>query len=373
VGFGSSVLTCGSNVKVGIAAAGSGGHVFPALAVADALVAKGLSKEDVVFFGGDRMESHTVPETGYPFVQLDVRGIRRSLSMDNLTLPLKVRAAARVVADRIESEKINVMVVFGGYVSGPAGVAARRKGVPLVIHEANAVPGVANRLLAPIARTVYVAFEPAASKFRNPTVVGNPLRPEFESFDRAELMPAARSHYGIEQDAVVLGVVGGSLGASALNEIAEAVAADRDRSFHILHITGEPHYGEIATRAESHKGWTVLPFEVEMVRFYAASDVVISRAGAMTVSELHATATPSILVPLPSGKGYQGRNADDLVNAGGGVVIPQDRKDEIIATAIDLLNDDVKRKAMTETATASRPSGVADTIADHIMGVVDDG
>lgn len=264
------------------------------------------------------------------------------------------------------------MVVFGGYVSGPAGIASRRTGIPLVIHEANAVPGVANRLLAPIAETVYVAFAPATSKLRRATVVGNPLRTPFETFDRTHLRPAARAHYGIDSDAVVLGVFGGSLGAATLNEIAESIATGPDRNFHILHLTGAPHFDEISRTAESHDEWTVIAFEEEMVRLYAASDVVISRAGAMAVSELHATATPAVLVPLPSGKGYQARNADDLVRAGGGVVITQDHPEEIIAMAIDLLTDDVKRKAMTETAAASKHTGVARTIADHILDVADD-
>jgi UDP-N-acetylglucosamine--N-acetylmuramyl-(pentapeptide) pyrophosphoryl-undecaprenol N-acetylglucosamine transferase len=360
-------------VKVGIAAAGSGGHVFPALAVADALVETGLSKEDVVFFGGDRMEAATVPEAGYPFVQLDVHGIRRSFSSDNLTLPLKIRTASRIITDHIESKSIGAMVVFGGYVSGPAGIASRRTKIPLIIHEANAVPGVANRLLAPIAETVYVAFAPATSKLRHATVVGNPLRSSFETFDRTQLRPRARTHYGIEPEAAVLGVFGGSLGAAALNEIAESIATDPDRDFHVLHVTGAPHYDKISRTAGSHDDWTVIPFEEEMVRLYAASDVVISRAGAMAVSELHATATPAVLVPLPSGKGYQGRNAEDLVKAGGAVVIAQDHTEEIIATAIDLLTDDVKRKAMTETAAASKHIGVARTIADHILDVANDG
>ena len=356
-------------MKVGIAAAGSGGHVFPALAVADALVSGGLAKDEIIFFGGDRMEAETVPAAGYPFVQLDVHGIRRSLSADNLVLPLKIRAATRVIADHIAAEGIGAMVVFGGYVSGPAGMAARRRKIPLVIHEANAVPGVANRLLAPMAESVYVAFEPATLKLKRATVIGNPLRSEFDSFDRDRLMPEARMHYGIPADSTVLGIVGGSLGAAALNEIAASIVTDPDRDFHVLHVTGEPHFNRVMADVGEQADWTVLPFETEMVRLYAACDVVIARAGAMTVSELHATATPSILVPLPSGKGYQARNADDLVKAGGGVVISQDRSDEIIATAIDLLSDDAKRSAMAQTAVASRHGGVAQIMADHVMEV----
>jgi len=355
-----------------LAAAGSGGHVYPALAVAASLVGLGLGKGDVIFFGGDRMEAETIPAAGYPFVQLDVHGIRRSLSADNLTLPLKIRNATRVIADRIESEGIAVMVVFGGYVSGPAGLAARRSKIPLIIHEANAAPGVANRLLAPIADTVYVAFEPAAKKLRNAVVVGNPLRAPFELFDRDALRPAAREHYGIGPGATVLGVFGGSLGAAALNDLTTEIASNDDRAYEILHVTGEPHHARIAREASSVEGWFVVPFESQMERFYAACDVVISRSGAMTVSELHATATPSILVPLPAGKGYQASNADDLVRAGGGVVIDQDRRDEIIGTAESLLTDEVKRKEMSDIATASQHHGAALAIAQRVIEVAGD-
>lgn len=356
-------------MKIGIAAAGSGGHVFPALAVAEALLASGLAREDIVFFGGDRMEAETIPAAGFPFVQVDVHGIRRSLSVDNLTLPLKIRKATATIATEIESRAIKAMVVFGGYVSGPAGLAARRTKIPLIIHEANAVPGVANRLLAPMARTVYVAFEPASQKLRDSTVIGNPLRYSFDGFDRASLMPEARDHYGIARNDLVLGVFGGSLGASALNEIAALIASRPDRDFHLLHVTGNPHFERFSALASAERNWTVLPFETEMVRLYAACDVMISRAGAITVSELHATATPAILVPLPSGKGYQARNAADLVNAGGGMIIHQDQPDEIISTAVEMLHDDVRRKAMAETAVASRHQGVAQTIAYHVIEV----
>lgn len=359
-------------MKIGIAAAGSGGHVFPALVVADALVATGLSKDDIVFFGGDRMEADAVPAAGYPFVQVEMHGIRRSLSTDNFTLPLKIRRATAVISDSIEGEGIGAMIVFGGYVSGPAGRAAKRMGIPLIIHEANAVPGVANKLLAPSAHTVYVAFEPAQAKLRDSIVVGNPLREVFESFDRDEMRAEARTRYGIPSDATVLGVFGGSLGAAALNDIAAHVAAESSRTFEILHLTGEPHLKAIASEAAGVDGWTVLAFEDEMQWFYAASDVVVSRAGAITVSELHATATPAIVVPLPAGKGYQALNAADLVKGGGAVVIAQSHRDEIIASVFELTGDETKRKAMADTATASRHSGVAATIAERILEVARD-
>jgi len=359
-------------VKVGIAAAGSGGHVYPALAVAESLLELGMHRDDIVFFGGDRIEAEAIPAAGYPFVGVDIHGIRRSLSADNLTLPLKIRRATSVISDRIETLGIRAMIVFGGYVSGPAGLAARRTKIPLIIHEANAVPGMANRLLARSADTVFVAFEPATRKLRKAIVVGNPLRGAFESFDREALRPVARERYGMDQGAVVLGVFGGSLGAAALNEITAEIASDETRGFQILQVTGESHYEQIAGDAASVEGWFVVPFETEMEFLYAACDVVISRSGAMTVSELHATATPAILVPLPAGRGYQGMNAGDLVRAGAGIVIGQERRNEIIDTARVLLTDEVKRKEMSDTATESQHRGVARAIAQHVLGLVHD-
>lgn len=356
-------------MKFGIAAAGSGGHVYPALAVGDALVDLGADPSDIIFFGGDRMEKRTVPGAGYPFVQLDVHGIRRSFSTENLTLPLKIYKAKRAVESRVSDAGIGAMVVFGGYVAGPAGLAARRLKIPLIVHEANAVPGIANRLLAPFAHTVFVAFEPARAKLKRAEVVGNPLRASFEHFDRDLLGPIARARYGIDQGATVLGVFGGSLGATALNDIADEIAADPTRRFHLLHIAGEPHFSTFSQIASTRDSWTVLPFEEEMEYFYAACDLVISRAGAMTVSELQATATPAILVPLPAGRAYQGANAEDIVRAGGGIVLNQTSRSEIITTARRIVHDTGTLTEMREASAATRPVGVARKIAEQILEV----
>lgn len=356
-------------MRIGVAAAGSGGHVYPALAVGEALVDLGLDHGDIVYFGGDRMEMRTVPAAGYPFVQVDVHGLRRALSTDNITLPVKIHRASKVIADQIRTSEIRVMIVFGGYISGPAGIAAGRAKIPLIVHEANAVPGLANRLLAPFAHTIYVAFEPARAKLRRAEVVGNPLSATYEHFDRDRLRPIARERYGIEPDAAVLGVFGGSLGAAALNDIAVEIATDPARRFHVLQITGEQHHRAIAARASAVDRWTAIPYEASMEYLYAASDLVISRSGAMTVSELHATATPAILVPLPAGRGYQGANADDLVRSGGAIVMSQADKSDIVAASSLMLHDDAKLKEMRDAGAVVRRIGVARTIAEHALEV----
>ncbi|GMQ93477.1 MAG: undecaprenyldiphospho-muramoylpentapeptide beta-N-acetylglucosaminyltransferase [Acidimicrobiia bacterium] len=356
-------------MTVGIAAAGSGGHVYPALAVAEVLVSRGLPREDIIFFGGDRMEASVVPAAGYPFVGVDIHGIRRSLSLDNLTLPLKVRTARNVIVETIDSKRILAMVVFGGYVSGPAALAAGNRKIPLVVHEANAVPGVANRLIARRADTVFAAFAPALGKLPMAEVVGSPLRSGFEQFDREGLRVPARERYGIDSDATVLAVIGGSLGAVALNDLAIQLATRTDRWYHIVHVTGPDHVSQVAAISASVERWLVKGYEDDVPMLYAASDLVLSRGGAMTVAELHATRTPAVIVPLPAGGAYQGLNAADASAAGGFVVLDQSEPDVILDTVQGLLADDDRLEAMSAALADAPHLEAARIVADRILEV----
>ncbi len=356
-------------MTVGIAAAGSGGHVYPALAVAEVLESRGVSRGDIIFFGGDRMEADLIPKAGYPFVQVEIHGIRRSLSVDNLTLPIKVRNARRVIIDAIKDKDITAMVVFGGYVAGPAALAANKCGIPLVVHEANAQPGVANRMIARRADTVFAAFAPALSKLPMAEVVGSPLRAQFGAFDRDDLRAAARERYGVGQDAVVLGVVGGSLGASALNEITRTLALMNNRDFEIVHICGQSHFDTITTTAADVERWNVVGYEDDMPMLYAAADLVLSRGGAMTVAELHATRTPAVIVPLPAGSAYQGMNAIDAVDAGGFIVIEQSETQRIIDTIVALVDDPQRLIEMSDALADSPHLSAATIVADRVLEV----
>lgn len=356
-------------MKVAIAAAGTGGHVYPALAVADELTRQGLTKEDIVFIGGDRMEATVIPEAGYPFVSVDIHGIRRSLSTDNFTLPAKVLAARNVIVNEITTRGLDAMVVFGGYVAGPAALAASKTSIPLVVHEANAVPGVANRMIARKADTIYVAFAPSLDKMPTATVIGSPLRSEFTSFDREVLTGAARRRYGLEADKRVLAVVGGSQGAAFLNDVAADLGVRADRDFSVLHVTGPNHHEAIASVASSHDGWVTVPFEESMIDLYAACDVILCRGGAMTVSEVEATNTPAVIVPLPAGKGYQGKNASDLVANGGGIVVEQTDVAHVTDTILSLMADG-ERIANMRSAIRTVDHGLAaSVIAARIMEV----
>jgi len=356
------------------AAAGTGGHVYPALAVADALVAAGVSRSDIVFFGGDRMESQTVPAAGYDFHEIEIRGLRRSLSSDNLRLPALVRRAAREVEAEMRERKVRAVAVFGGYVSVPVASAGRRVRASVFLHEQNAVPGLANRLVAMRATGSYVAFPDAARSLRKARVVGNPLREQLSRFDRNALRAIALERYGLPADRPVLGVIGGSLGAKLLNEVTMRIAGDADPgSLAIVHLTGSAHVEEIAPLAKrSSVIWRALAFEDSMEYFYAASDVALSRAGALTISELAATGTPAVAVPYAAGTGgHQGANARQLENAGGIVVIDESDINRVPVELQQLLMDDSRRNVMARDAYAVGIGDAADTIARDLIEVVD--
>ena len=352
------------------AAAGTGGHVFPALAVADALVADGVARSEIVFFGGDRMEAKTVPEAGYEFFPVELRGLKRSLDLQNLGIPKVVWTARKRMAEEMRRRDTRACIVFGGYVSVPAALAARKLGAKVFVQEQNARAGLANRFVARMAERVFVGFAAARSQLKGGEFTGNPLRPVFSSFDREALRAAARNRYDLPGDRPVLGVLGGSLGAKALNEVTEALSLSVDPDhFSIVHLTGRPHFDANKTMAErSAIPWRPVAFEDQMELFYAASDLVLSRAGAMTVNELAATGTPAVVVPLGLGTN-QAANVAELEAAGGVVQIAQTQIDQVPIVIDQLIVDQARRTAMaTVMASHGRPAA-ARVIADALQEV----
>jgi len=352
------------------AAAGTGGHVYPALAVADALVRRGVDAHDIVFFGGDRMEATTVPHAGYEFVGVDIHGLRRSLSADNLKLPGLIMRATKRIGEEMGRRDTRVMVVFGGYVSVPAARAALKRRAALFVQEQNAVPGLANRLVARRAEATFVAFPDALPKLPRTTLTGNPLREAFTSFDQSALRPKATERYSLPESVPVLGVLGGSLGARVLNEVTERIAEDAEPgSLAIVHLTGRVHFDDIApVAARSDQRWTAVAFEDHMEYFYAAADLVLSRSGALTISELAATGTPAIVVPYAAGTaGHQGANAAHLQRAGGVMVIPEDEIDRVSVELQQLMLDASRRAAMSHAARSEGRPDAADVIARRLM------
>lgn len=354
-------------MTIGIAAAGTGGHVFPALAVAEALTELGAKAGEVVFFGGDRIEATAVPEAGFELVRVDLSGFARKASLHNLRVLGQVLAGARQVRREIKARNVTAMLGMGGYITGPAALAARWSRVPLFLHEQNAVPGTANRLAARLARRVFVAFPAAAAELPRTEVVGNPLRAAFHGVPPD--VGAARSRYGLDESRPVVGILGGSQGADALNKATGGLMADSP-SYQVLHLAGRDQHQQWTEQAAGRPGWVVVPFESEMPWFYAASDLVVARAGALTVSELAATGTPSILIPYPGAAGHQEANARLLVEAGGATLLSQDQIEGLPAEVAAGLEPAELVDRRTAAAAVGRP-GAAGRIAAVMQEAAD--
>jgi UDP-N-acetylglucosamine--N-acetylmuramyl-(pentapeptide) pyrophosphoryl-undecaprenol N-acetylglucosamine transferase len=347
-----------------IAAAGTGGHVFPGLAVGEALLEMGVSVDDVIFAGGDRLEATVYPREGFRFIGLELAGLQRSLTPKNLRLPAVVRRARNRLVEEMEESKVEVVLGMGGYVTIPAGMAARSLRLPLFNSEQNAEAGLANKITARWARVSFTSF-PTTGGLEGGRWVGNPLRRPFWDFDRASLAPVARELYGLEADLPTLGVFGGSLGAGVINEaVARIAAAGLGRPMQIVHLTGETHLDDMLARdADSTVSWRRVGFEERMELFYAATDLVLARSGG-AVAELTATATPSILVPGSFGSGgHQLGNARALADAGAAKVVPEEAIDDLGGVVGALLFDPDRLAEMSSGAVTLAKPDAAVTIA----------
>ncbi|MCM2320527.1 MAG: undecaprenyldiphospho-muramoylpentapeptide beta-N-acetylglucosaminyltransferase [Pseudomonas sp.] len=303
-----------------IMAGGTGGHVFPALACAREFQARGYT---VHWLGTPRgIENELVPQAGLPLHRIEISGLRGKGALSLLKAPLQI-VKALWQARRVLRELQPVCVLgMGGFVTGPGGIAARLAGVPLIIHEQNAVAGTANRGLAPFASQVCEAFPDTFAASRKRRTTGNPVREEL-------FLETPRQ--GLAGRPARLLVLGGSLGAEPLNKLLPAALALVGETLRpqVYHQAGKQHaeltrarYEEAGVDAE------VVPFIRDMGRAYAWADLVICRAGALTVSELAAAGLPSLLVPLPHAiDDHQTRNAEYLAKAGAAVLLPQHATD----------------------------------------------
>lgn len=304
-------------MKVMIMAGGTGGHVFPGIAIAQALRARGV---DVGWLGTqDGMEKRWVEQAGIGFDAISIKGLRGNGLAGWLKAPLNVARAWRQSRAVMRKQEPDLVLGMGGFVCGPGGLAAKSLGIKLVLHEQNAIPGLTNKLLAPLAEKVITAFPQNALKGPKVTLIGNPVR------EGLETVPVLEPVEQVEPCHLL--ILGGSRGALALNQtVPEALAlmAPEERPS-VTHQTGEKTLEE-ARKAYSKAGVQaeVLPFINDMVSAYAQADMVICRSGALTVSELMATARPAIMVPYPHAvDDHQKANAQALVDLGGGVVIEQ--------------------------------------------------
>ncbi|MGX1702328.1 undecaprenyldiphospho-muramoylpentapeptide beta-N-acetylglucosaminyltransferase [Microbacterium sp. NPDC055357] len=330
-----------------LAGGGTAGHVNPLLAVADALREREPDAQILVLGTREGLEARLVPARGYELVFVDKVPFPRRPNRDAAAFPLRFRRAVGQVRDIVRARGVDVVVGFGGYASAPAYVAARRARVPVVVHEANARPGLANILGARSAASVGVAFE--GTPIKRARVVGMPLRREVVELDRSALRVEAAAHFGLEPDRPTLLVFGGSLGAARLNAALEGSWRDvLDAGWQLVHVTGER--SDLADPGAS--GYALRRYVDRMDLAFAMADLIVARAGAATVSEISALGIPAVYVPYAVGNGEQALNAGSAVRAGAARLIADAEftPDRVRSEIVPLLADGATREQMREAA-----------------------
>jgi UDP-N-acetylglucosamine--N-acetylmuramyl-(pentapeptide) pyrophosphoryl-undecaprenol N-acetylglucosamine transferase len=352
-----------------LAGGGTAGHVEPAMAVADALRAIDPDVRITALGTKRGLETRLVPERGYHLELITPVPLPRKPSGDLARLPLRVRRAIKETRAVLDDVDADVVIGFGGYVALPAYLAARRR-VPVVVHEANASAGWANRVGARSARRVLSAVEnPGLGRVE---VVGVPVRATITSLDRMALRAEARAHFGFADDAKVLLVFGGSQGARSINRAVAAAAKDLAvAGISVLHAHGPKNTLDLREPADGDPPYVAVPYLDRMDLAYSAADVAVCRSGAMTVAEVTAVGLPAVYVPLPIGNGEQRLNALPVVNAGGGIVVDDaDLTPSFVAdTVAGLLNDGARLQTMTAAAALAGHRDAAQRVAEVALEV----
>ncbi|MGV8885070.1 MAG: UDP-N-acetylglucosamine--N-acetylmuramyl-(pentapeptide) pyrophosphoryl-undecaprenol N-acetylglucosamine transferase [Microbacteriaceae bacterium] len=299
-----------------LAGGGTAGHVNPLLAVADRIRDREPAAEVLVLGTAEGLEARLVPARGYELLTIAKLPFPRRPNRSALGFPKRLRGAVTDVENIIRDRGVEIVVGFGGYAAAPAYLAARKAKIPLVVHEANARPGIANRLGSWITQHVGVAFH--SSRIRHATFVGMPLRREIEQLDRRAAHAEGIRHFGFDPAKPVLLVTGGSTGARSINSTISASAALLlGAGWQVLHIAGER-----SELTDPHlPGYVLLPYCDRMDLAIAAAELAVARSGSATVSEFAAVGLPAVYVPYPVGNGEQRFNAADVVAAGGSLLV----------------------------------------------------
>jgi len=330
---------------------GTGGHIFPAVAIANALKAE-YPNCQILFVGAKgRMEMEKVPAAGYEIVGLDIRGLKRSFSLSNLSLPFTVLKALRTAGKIISDFKPTVAIGVGGYASGALIYMAAQKGIPCLIQEQNSFAGITNKLLGKRVKKVCVAYDGMEKFFPASKIVitGNPVRQDILNTKISQV--EARKHFGLDENKPTLLVVGGSLGAKSINEsIYAALSIFVEAGIQLIWQTGQSFAADAMAGIKNlpNSGFKTHAFIKEMDVAYAAADLVVSRAGALAVAELSLLGKASILVPYPfASEDHQTMNAKALSDQNAAVLIADSEAGQKIPVEVlRLIKDETARMAL---------------------------
>ncbi len=362
-------------MKVIISGGGTGGHIFPAVAIADALKKNNPSTE-ILFVGAKgKMEMEKVPAAGYKIEGLDIAGMQRKLTLKNLLLPFKIVKSLTAARSIVKSFKPDVAVGVGGYASGPLLQICGWMGIPYFIQEQNSYAGVTNKLLSKKAQNIFVAYKGMDKFFETNKIImsGNPVRGQISS--QGITMKEAKVKVGVSAEKKAVLVFGGSLGARTLNDAiaaqAELIKMNGDVS--IIWQVGKLYFEEFAkSSVAALPNVKIMPFIEDMATAYAAADVVVSRAGALTISELGLLGKPTILVPSPNvAEDHQTHNAMALVNEGAAILVKDtEAKTNLLSKVYELVKDEKKQQELSKNLLKLGQHNAADFIANHIINFI---
>ena len=359
--------------SVVLAGGGTAGHIEPALALADALRCSDPTTRIVALGTARGLETRLVPARGYELALIPPVPVPRRLTPELLALPGRLRSAVVETAAVLDRVGADVVVGFGGYVAAPAYLAAWRSRVPMVVHEANARPGLANRLGARLTREVAVSTPD--TRLPHAQYVGLPLRRSIATLERHQVRDEACAAFGLDPAMPTLLVFGGSQGARRLNEAAAGAAPRLSTAgIQVLHATGPAHSVDV-TRPPGGAPYVTVPYLDRMDLAYAAADLALCRAGAMTCAEVAAVGLPAMFVPLPHGNGEQELNARPLVRAGGGLLVRDaDLSSAVLEQAVrPLLLDPTRLAAMSQAASALGRRDADERLVAMVMAAAKEG
>ena len=365
--------------RVILSGGGTGGHIYPAVAVAEALKRKHKDKVEILFVGAEgKMEMEKIPQLGYEIVGLPVAGLQRRLDLKNLLVPFKVMGSAMRARKVIRDFSADIAVGFGGYASAPVLWAAQRMGVPTIIQEQNSYAGLTNKMLSRSAKRICVAYDDMERFFAADKIIktGNPLRGTFSPSKSKS--SEALAYYGLREDLPTLLVVGGSLGTRTLNEMMKRWVLSLEGQpspIQVIWQTGKYYEKEMRSFFEEHKVENIWQgaFIERMDYAYEVADAVVSRSGACTVSELCLVGKPTIFVPSPNvAEDHQTKNALALVNKDAALYVKDAHAaQELVPLALSTITDEKKLNQLRTNILTLAYHNSAEIIADEVIALAE--
>lgn len=359
-------------MRVIISGGGTGGHIYPAIAIANELKAIDPTT-DILFVGAEgKMEMEKVPRAGYRIVGLPVVGIKRELSAENLAFPFKLGRSLLQARKIVRDFQPNVVVGVGGYASGPVLLAASMSGIPTLIQEQNSYAGLTNKVLSRWAKRICVAYPGMDTFFSGNKIklTGNPVRKDIQFADQQ--LKAGQQLFGLDVNRPTLLIIGGSQGARTINEsIEQGLSRFIDTGIQVVWQTGTSFIERARKAVEMAGSSLIKPYDFiyDMDKAYAVADAVVSRAGALSVSELCLVGRAAILVPFPqAAEDHQTKNAMSLVNHQAALLVKdQNARKELVTAALSLLNNPVQRQQLSQHIKELAKPNAAIEIAEEVI------